>query len=1030
MSPLHEKLAKNFLGWAARGSGSRTFQAPVLPTPPFIPFPGHRLPSPPKPDDGRRPSFFSRLTELAKHSLQPPPRAKLPEPVKEPEPHWLGEAGAPPVEIRLLLPDDMKVRPETMGQFLSNVSLAAHPLTIELIGNTGQVWLQLAVNDDDKDGVSEQVAAHFPEIIGRISHEQLAGAWGDPDDEFERVVVEFALARPFMLPLTVQDKTDPFVGLVGSLSLLEEEEAGVYQVIFAPLADPWEENAIAAVTKEDGKPYFDDGADLVKAAREKVSRPLYGVVVRLAARAPELDRVWRIIRRMAAPLRLFSRQGGNELTPVQNDDYDHNEHCHDLLWRRCRRSGMILNQDELTGFVRFPTDAVKSEKFLRLAGNTRSVQTTKPQGGVCLGVNNHAGIAEEVWLASQQRTSHMHLIGGTGSGKSTLLFNLIRQDIENGAGFALLDPHGDLAEKVLGIIPQERIDDVIVLDPSDENFIVPFNVLSAHSDFEKVLLASDLVSVFQRLSTSWGDQMNSVFNQAILAFLESTEGGTLADLQRFLLDPKWRESFLKTVNDPDVRYYWKHGFPQLGGGKSIGPILTRLQTFLSPKPIRYMVSQRENRLDFSGIMDGGKILIAKLPQGQMGRENAFLLGSLLVAKMQQTAMSRQRVEASKRRPYFIYIDECHHFLTPSMAETLTSARKYGVGLVLAHQELRQLDRDKEVASALMANASTRIVFRVGDADSTALAGGFAHFESKDIQALRVGEALCRIERADNDFNLRVPLYDDPDENEATERRREVIESSRARYATSRAEVETQLLRQLNESSDGAEGAAPKAKESKTKAQASTKGPPSPDSPRPDSVEESPSTALGGSSESDTPLEKSGPGKGGHQHLLIQERIKTAAEAKGFRAILEMPVGGGGATVDVGLVRRDLKVACEISVTTTVDQEIGNIIKSLREGFDIVAMISADERKLASIRIAAEGCLPPEDFSRIQFFIPKQVLAWLDALSEPASAEPDAPPVRSGIPVKRKFKAISEKERLRINEDAFRVLFEEMRKVGP
>ena len=181
--------------------------------------------------------------------------------------------------------------------------------------------------------------------------------------------------------------------------------------------------------------------------------------------------------------------------------------------------------------------------------------------------------------------------------------------------------------------------------------------------------------------------MASVLNNAILAFLESSDGGTLADLRRFLLDAAWRKQFLRTVQDPDIVYYWEKGFPQLGGNKSIGPVLTRLETFLAPKPIRYMVSQRENKIDFADITDAGKIFLAKLSQGQIGRENAWLLGSLLVSKLQQTAMARQRMRAEQRRPFWLYIDEFHHFITPSMAEILSGARKYRMGLTLAHQDL-------------------------------------------------------------------------------------------------------------------------------------------------------------------------------------------------------------------------------------------------------------------------------------------------------------------------------------------------------
>src|SRR5581483_6511642 len=151
------------------------------------------------------------------------------------------------------------------------------------------------------------------------------------------------------------------------------------------------------------------------------------------------------------------------------------------------------------------------------------------------------------------------------------------------------------------------VNDVIYVDPADSEYSIGFNVLAASSDLEKTLLASDLVSIFQRLSTSWGDQMNSVLQNAILAFVESDRGGTLSDLRRFLLDPAYRAEFLKTVRDPEIVYYWQKGFPQLAGNRSIGPILTRLETFLSPKPIRAMVSQSTNRLDFGSIMDTGKI---------------------------------------------------------------------------------------------------------------------------------------------------------------------------------------------------------------------------------------------------------------------------------------------------------------------------------------------------------------------------------------------------------------------------------------
>src|SRR5437660_6451367 len=178
-----------------------------------------------------------------------------------------------------------------------------------------------------------------------------------------------------------------------------------------------------------------------------------------------------------------------------------------------------------------------------------------------------------------------------------------------------------------------------------------------------------------------------------------------------------------------------------------------------------MVSQPENRLYFAHIMDSGKVFLAKLSQGLLGKENSYLLGTLLVSKFQQLAMARQSKQQALRKEFWVYIDEFHNFITPSMAEILAGARKYRVGLILAHQELRQLQRDSEVASAVMSNPYTRVVFRVGDDDARKLADGFGFFESRDLQNLETGQAIARVERSDFDFNLSIPLPPETDENE-------------------------------------------------------------------------------------------------------------------------------------------------------------------------------------------------------------------------------------------------------------------------
>src|SRR6185295_14967255 len=241
------------------------------------------------------------------------------------------------------------------------------------------------------------------------------------------------------------------------------------------------------------------------------------------------------------------------------------DHETDLLLRRSRRSGMLLSVEELVSLVHLPTSSVRDSRLLRHGRKTRSAGAVVNGIGVSLGENTHDGKAVEVRLTSDQRSRHMYVIGASGTGKSTFLLNLIRQDLENGDGLAVLDPHGDLVDRVLGLVPEGRLDDVVLLDPGDAEFPIGFNILSAGSEIEQTLLASDLVGTFQRLSMSWGDQMTSVLGNAILAFLENERAGTLVDLRRFLVEPPFRKEILATVRDPEVAYFWEREFTLLRG---------------------------------------------------------------------------------------------------------------------------------------------------------------------------------------------------------------------------------------------------------------------------------------------------------------------------------------------------------------------------------------------------------------------------------------------------------------------------------
>jgi predicted DNA-binding transcriptional regulator AlpA len=962
-----EALTRQFYEWEMRGRGWMIFDYPVALEPPFRRFLGHFVPRAVNTaDDGRRQtglsSFFDRLKPH-----EPPPL--LIQEDREPEPICITDR-TPGVEVQVVLPPDTKITKDAASQFLMSLGHLSWPASFEIIGTSESIIVQLAASPWDRQHLREQLQAYFPEGLLSERSGYLEALW-DRTGTKETAAVEFGLSKEFMRPLRSFERfdPDPLVGVIGAMGELGVAETGVFQVLLTPVRHPWPESMIRAVTDDAGDSFFIDDPNMPKLAAEKVSSPLFAAVIRVAAQSPNGNRAWRLAERIGNSLRQLAGGTSNELIPLSNDEYRDAQHCEDVVTRRSCRAGMILNRDELVSLVHLPSASARTAKLKREERKTKSAPSLAFGHALVLGENYHAGKLAKVSISTEHRARHMHLIGASGSGKSTLLLNMIVQDIRNGEGLAVLDPHGDLIDQVINHIPESRIKDVVVLDPSDEEYPIGFNILSAHSDLERTLLSSDLVSVFRRLSTSFGDQMATVLGNAILAFLESSEGGTLADLRRFLVESSFRQRFLTTVQDPEIVYYWQKEFPLLAG-RPQGPILTRLDTFLRPKVIRYMVSQKENRLDFAAIMNGRKILLAKLSQGLIGEENSYLLGTLVVSKLNQIATSRQSIAAGERKPFYLYIDEFHNFVTPSLAAILSGARKYNLGLVLAHQELHQLStRDTDVASAVIANPYTRVCFRLGDFDAKKLEDGFSFFEAKDLQNLAVGEAVVRIERADNDFNLKTVQLPTVDAALAATRHEQVMDSSRGRYAARREDVEASI--RARHASEEAEPEAP--------------------ARRPKVGKEPPAQKVPPPSSAGTSLAVPTPGRGGEHHKYLQQLIKRWAEGRGYGVTIEKPILDGLGSVDVALTKGSRSIACEISVTTDAEHEIGNVQKCLAAGFDEVILISSEKKVLTAVRHALVAALSTAQYRQVKFLTPEEAFSFVDSLEAKAALAPPPDP---------------------------------------
>ncbi len=964
-------LTEQFYNWERRGRGWDVWPEPVQLEPAFTPF---QLKAPASrgstKDDSRVPSLVDNLASAIRWFAGKRERGTdgLSEAHDNPEPF---EEDSPIITLSLAVPRETKVAADVAELLLTGLPTAIGPVSFEVIGCRDSITVQLAVRDGDAQAVKHRVKGFFPDVVVSQCDDHLAAQWAQRGDA--AFVLDVGLAREFMLPLRLLRTMDPdpLIGMAAALSQLEADESAVFQVMFQSVINDWGPSITRAVLDPDGKPFFADAPEIAPLAKIKVSRPMFATVVRIGAVSSMRERSVEIARSMFGALSVFSDPLGNELMPLSSKGYDDHAHSEDILYRRTRRSGMLLNSQELLAFVHPPSSSVRVERLSRNLRKTRAAPVIATTGTLALGLNAHDGRTTAVALSAEQRSRHLYAIGASGTGKSTLLLSMIAQDMKNGDGLAVLDPHGDLIDQVIPHVPEDRLDDVVVIDPGDTEYPIGFNILNARSDLERSLLSSDLIAVFRRLSTSWGDQMTSVLGNALLAILESDKGGTLLDLRRFLVEERFRREFLTTVKDRDVVYYWQKEFPLLHG-KPQAPILTRLDQFLRPKAIRYMVAQRDDKLDFSRMMNEGKIVLARLSHGAIGEENAYLLGTLLVSRFHQVALSRQEIAEADRRPFYLYIDEFQNFVTPTMAQILSGARKYRLGLILAHQELRQLSaRSPEVASAVLSNPATRICFRVGDQDARSLESGFASFDARDLQALGTGQAIARVERADYDFNLDTQPVTRTDLETAAVRRKQIITASRERYAMQRAAVEALL------ESNTVAPILPVADDEEVHQQPTTT--------KRSQATARPSVDVSFSTPPTPNVERPTPGRGGRQHKYLQELLKRWANARGWGVLIEETVLGGLGIVDVVLQKDERRIACEIAITTPVDHEIRNLQKCLAAGFELIVVLSPEAKTVKAVERRARRELPEESLQSVHFLTPEEALQFLDDVDS-SSAE--------------------------------------------
>jgi type IV secretory pathway TraG/TraD family ATPase VirD4 len=411
-----------------------------------------------------------------------------------------------------------------------------------------------------------------------------------------------------------------------------------------------------------------------------------------------------------------------------------------------------------------------------------------------IAVTNWRDIRKKFGIKEKNRRGHMYVVGKTGTGKSSLLGNMLISDLSQGNGIALIDPHGDLAETMLRFIPPNRVGDVIYLNPGDLEYPFAFNPLRKVSPDYRHQVVSGLISVFKKIwHEFWGPRLEHLLRHALFSLLDYP-GSTLLDVTRIFTDTPFRMKVLSYITQEAVKAFWLNEFDKYSPwlrSEAVSPILNKMGQFLTNLPLRNIVGQKDNTFSLRKVMDEGKILIANLSKGAIGEDNCALLGAMLVTQIQLATLSRANVGEKERRPFYLYVDEVHTFLTQSFADILSEARKYGLNLVLAHQYVAQLK--EELRNAVFGNVGTIISFRVGAEDANHLAREFApSFDESDFVNLPNYHIYLKL-MIDGITSEPFSATTLPLPDRGISNRDEIVNESRRKYGKLRKEVEQTIL---------------------------------------------------------------------------------------------------------------------------------------------------------------------------------------------------------------------------------------------
>jgi hypothetical protein len=543
--------------------------------------------------------------------------------------------------------------------------------------------------------------------------------------------------------------TDTLSAITSSLSKMEDDEGALIQVLIRGADPSWKsagKSYISSTRKKEADPKeakFETSQKILDKIDEKVTKVGFETVIRVVVSGKNKDNAEMHLNNIVNSFNQF-HSDLNEFD--QSKIYFKAGFMTNCIYRFFpvfefpgNKLSSILSAEELASIYHFPNKTIETPNIQWLKAKAAQVSSEVPMtGGTHIGFGYYRGVRRPVNIHLRDRMRHLYIIGKTGVGKSELLKEMIKQDIKEGYGVCVIDPHGDLIDDTLRYIPPSRAEDVIHFDPSDIDRPIALNLLEVESETQKHFITGAIINLMYKLYDPQrtgiiGPRFEHAVRNAMLTIM-SEPGTTFIEIVRVMTDQKYLKELLPKVNDPIVKRYWTDQIAQTSDfhkSEVLDYIVSKFGRFVTNKMMRNIIGQSKSSFDFRDVMDNGKILLINLSKGKLGEENSTFLGLLIIPKLLAAAMSRANIPEDKRRDFFLYVDEFQNFATPDFAVILSEARKYHLGLTVANQFIWQMD--EEVKNAVFGNVGTQMCFRIGVTDASYMAREFQpRFSESDL----------------------------------------------------------------------------------------------------------------------------------------------------------------------------------------------------------------------------------------------------------------------------------------------------------